>query len=796
VLPVSPEGRGLPPALFLVALTTLMFEVLLTRVFSLTLWYHFAFMAISLAMLGMTLGALLVFLRPLAWPEATLLRAMGRCTQLFAVSMTAVILLHSVMYVPNPAAHALPIALTFAAAALPFVFSGIFVCLALTRFPLRIGQLYAVDLAGAAIGCLVVIASLHWLDGVGAVICCATLAALAGALLLRGVERLLAVLVAAALAGTTAWAAIHLARYDLAAFPIHYIKGVDQYEVEYERWNSFSRIAVMKPTAWDVPAWSLSGAYAGPLDVPSRSLQIDAGAGMSLIAFDGDLGKLDILRWDLVNFVHHLRRDARICIVGSGGGRDILAAKVFGQKQVLAVELNADILNVVNGRFGDYTGHLDRDPIVRLVNDEARSYLARDRQRFDIVQVTFIDTWAATAAGAYTLSENSLYTVEGWKTFLDRLEDHGLLAVSRGMNAELDRLVALGRAALEASGATHPERHMVLVSNRHGKRQGSFGAMGILLVRKTPFPQDELAAVRRAAAQMRFDVDLEPGAARTPLLLALATGRGMEDELSRGAMNYAAPTDDQPFFFNLQRLASWKLARQNLLNWQPALLVVDLLVGVSVLALLCIALPLAFARTAFARADLPFLAFFAAIGAGFMLVEISMLQRLIIFLGHPIYSLSVILFTLLLASGAGSRLSARVANDRMRTAGAGLLALLTAVLAAAGLAGAPLMAAFQSFETPVRIAVSAGLLAAMGIFMGMAFPLGMRLAMAARPQLAPWLWAVNGAVSVVASVLAVAIAMAYGISTSFWVGVASYLVAAAAFVLTCLAGQSARATTT
>jgi hypothetical protein len=307
--------------------------------------------------------------------------------------------------------------------------------------------------------------------------------------------------------------------------------------------------------------------------------------------------------------------------------------------------------------------------------------------------------------------------------------------------------------------------------------------MGMLLVRKTPFPQEELAAVRRAAAQMRFDVDLEPGIARTGVLKSLATGRGMEHELARSTIDYAAPTDDQPFFFNLQRMESWRLARQSLLNFQPALLVVDLLVGVSALALLCIALPLAFARTAFTRADLPFLTFFAAIGAGFMLIEISMLQRLIIFLGHPIYSLSVILFVLLLASGVGSRLSARIANNRIRTAGSGLLVLLTVVLAAAGLVTAALMAGLQSSETPVRIAVSACLLAAMGIFMGAAFPLGMRLALAGRPQLAPWLWAVNGAVSVVASVLAVVIAMASGISTSFWAGVGSYLVAAAVFVM-------------
>ena len=776
------QERSLSGALFLVALATLMFEVLLTRVFSLTLWYHFAFMAISLAMFGMTLGALLVFLRPHAWPEASLRQSMGRCALLFAVTMVAVMLLHSVMFVPSPRIALWPIALTFAAAALPFVFSGIFVCLALTRFPARIGQLYAFDLAGAALGCLAVIAALEVLDGIGAVIACATLAALAGALLLRGAEQVLGALVTAALACTAGWAAIHLARHDLALFPVHYVKGTDRSEIDYERWNSFSRIAVMKPSEWDVPAWSLSSAFSGPLKIPNRALQIDAGAGTALIAFDGDLGKLEFMRWDLVNFVHHLRRDARICVVGSGGGRDILAAKVFGQKQIVAVEINADILNVVNGRFGDYTGHLDRDPIVRLVNDEARSYLARSKERFDIVQVTFIDTWAATAAGAYTLTENSLYTVEGWKTFLDRVEDNGLLAVSRGIGPELARLVALGRAALLASGVGNPEQHMVLVTNRHGKREGSFGAMGMLLVRKTPFPQEELAVLRRAAEQLRFDVDLEPGSARTGLLRVLATGQGTDPELS-GHVDYSAPTDNQPFFFNLHRLATWTLGRQQLLHQAPALLVVDLLMGVSLLALLCLALPFAFARTAFRRGDFPLLAFFAAIGTGFMLIEIAMLQRLIIFLGHPIYSLSVILFVLLLAGGIGAQLSARVAAAQLRTKGIALLALLTAVVAVAGLAIAPLTAQFQSAGTPLRVAVSAGLLAVMGIFMGAAFPLGMRLASTLRAELTPWLWAVNGATSVVASVLAVVVAMAWGISTSFWAGVASYVLAAAAFAL-------------
>ncbi len=776
--------RGLLPALFLVALATVMFEVLLTRVFSLTMWYHFAFMAISIAMFGLTLGALLVFLRPDRWPEATLLHSMGQCALLLAIYMTVVIFLHISLYLPSPNVAMLPMVLTFIGVAVPFVFSGIFICLALTRFPSQIGSLYAVDLAGAAIGCLCVIAALHWLDGVGAVLACATLAALAAAILLPGKRKAVAVLISAILGGTTIWTGIYLARHQLAAFRIEHIKGAEQEAIDYERWNSFSRIAVLKPSKSGALAWNLSTEFKGSLDIESRWLQIDAIAGTQLVGFDGDLKKVEFLRWDLPNFVHHLRPGGRVAIVGAGGGRDVLTAKLFGQKRVLAVEINGDIMRVVNDRFGDFTGHLERDPGVTFVNDEARSYLAREKERFDIVEVTFVDTFAATAAGAYALTENSLYTVEGWKVFLDRLNDDGLLAVSRGVSSELGRLVALGRAALLRTGAAQPERHMVLVTNRHGTAKSAH-RMGVLLVRKTPFGEAELGQIHRLADQLNFEVELQPGAAKSNLLLALATGRGMEDVLSSGPINYEAPTDDQPFFFYMARPSAWLLMRggESSPGSGAAVVLAALLLTVVVLTVACIALPLVFARVKLARSDTVLLAFFAAIGIGFMLIEVSMLQRLIVFLGHPVYSLSVILFVLLLAGGLGSYLSTQIRDDRLRAAGVRVLVVLAAVLVGAGLVTVPLITFFSDGETPVRVAVSGALLAVMGVFMGMAFPMGMRLAMASRRELGPWLWGVNGAMSVLASVLAVVIAMALGISASFWTGVASYVVAVGTFAI-------------
>jgi len=215
----------------------------------------------------------------------------------------------------------------------------------------------------------------------------------------------------------------------------------------------------------------------------------------------------------------------------------------------------------------------------------------------------------------------------------------------------------------------------------------------------------------------------------------------------------------------------------------PVGILMGLLIGVTALFAASVVAPLAIARIALARTDRALLVYFAAIGAGFMLIEVAMLQRLIVFLGHPAYSLSVILFVLLLATGAGARLSARLRDERLREQGLRVLLVTGVVLAAAVVLTSPLVSALKAAETPVRIAASAALLTVMGVLMGTAFPLGLRLAVASRPALAPWLWGINGATSVLGSVLAVVVAMAFGISASLWAGVASYAAAAMAFAV-------------
>src|SRR6185295_11229342 len=180
----------------------------------------------------------------------------------------------------------------------------------------------------------------------------------------------------------------------------------------------------------------------------------------------GDPEAVSHLKYDVTNVAHYLRPNSRVVVVGTGGGRDVLSALLFNQRQVTGVEINESIIDLVNRRFGDFTGHLDRDPRVQFVNDEARSYIARSPDRYDLIQISLIDTWAATAAGAFVLSENSLYTLEAWQTFLNHLEPNGVLTFSRWyfpLPGQVYRLTSIATAALMDLGIKQPRDHIIVV---------------------------------------------------------------------------------------------------------------------------------------------------------------------------------------------------------------------------------------------------------------------------------------------------------------------------------------------
>ena len=787
--------------LFMVALSTLMYEILLTRIFSVTMWYHFAFMAISIAMFGMTVGAILVYLFPKYFTQERAKYHLALSSFLFAMSIIFSFLTHLSIPIPNDILSIIglySIALTYAVISVPFVFSGICVCLALTKFPQQVSKLYAADLIGAAIGCLLLIYTLSITDGPTSVIVIAFLAS-TGTVFFAAEEgfgklRRFAIICSLLLVILATGHTI-LVNQQHSLLRLVWVKGLPEKQPIYEKWNSFSRIAVWgDANRLQQPfGWGLSSTYPSDRKVHQLSMNIDATAGTILTSFNGNLSEIEHLKYDVTNLANYIRQDSRVLVVGTGGGRDILSALVFEQSSVLGIEINENIIDAVNQTYGDFTGHLDKNPKVTFVNDEARSYIARSQDKFDIIQVSLIDTWAATVAGAFVLTENSLYTCEAWKVFLDHLNPNGVLTFSRwyfqNNPGEVYRLTSLASSSLMQLGIKEPRKHIVIVRNMNrGEASDEPDGIGTILVSREPFSDEDLNTLDEITNKMKFNLVLSPRFSLDSTFATIASGKDLDMFTARFPINIAAPTDDSPFFFHMLRLRdvfNVELLEQGAMsfNMKAVFILGALLVIVVGLTLLCIIIPLILTtEKASLRGTLSLSIFFLCIGFGFMLVEISQMQRLIIFLGHPTYALSVILFALLLSCGLGSYSTQKMSNPGMVGSTTVRLFLLICALAIFGILTPFAISMFDGSTTMLRVLVAIIIIFPLGTFMGMAFPIGMKVASTKSPSITPWLWGINGAASVCASVVAIAIALSSSISTSFWTGFSFYVVALVAFV--------------
>ncbi|HQH26261.1 MAG TPA: hypothetical protein PLP17_02605 [Oligoflexia bacterium] len=778
---------------FLLALAAISFQIVLTRIFSVTMYHHFAFVAISLTMFGMSAGAVAVYLLPQVFCSSALGTRLCQASACFALSIAISLVLHLVIPLyPAPTAVSLfAYFATYTALSVPFFFAGIAICLVLTKFTHTVNCVYATDLCGAASGCLFAVAIMNGFDGLSAALCTASAAALAGCFfaaefrlldLRRQTMMLFALLFAAAISnGLLSRAGIPLVR-------LSWVKGEWEELPAYERWNSFSRVAVGAKSDEQF-GWGFGAQCPRSASTTQRSLEIDAAGATVLTEFDGNLSPLEYLRCDITNFVHFLRKNADTAVVGSGGGRDILSALLFAQRAVLGIEINENVLDALNNQFGDFTGHLDAQPQINFINDEARSYLARSSRRFDIIQISLIDTWAATAAGALTLSENSLYTLEAWQMMLSKLTANGILSISRWFAperpAELLRSAALAAAALRANGVSSPQDHILALTNIPLDHQGSENGIGTLLISHSPFSTADLQQAAEIAAQMGFFFLSRPGSTTNPLLEALIAGN-FKDPLVHGSIyDLSPPTDDRPFFFNTLRLRSLTFWRPTAIravshNAKAIGILLFLFAVVIILSYFVIVRPLKHTlATLSGPAVWPLSAAFGFIGLGYLLIEIAQMQRLIIFLGHPVYGLTAVLFALLLTGGIGSFLTRWCSIcGKERKQLLWLFCTLIFVLGLSGVLTPAIIAKYRGCSTPVRLLVSVLSVAPIGLLMGMPFPWLMQSIRAKENSLRPWLWGVNGAASVSASILAALISLCAGISASYWIGVICYAGAA------------------
>lgn len=766
---------------FLASMGGLMLELMLTRFGSVLMYYHFAFLSISLALLGTSIGGIGVYVLANRFPkERALIQASLFALLLATATVGALTVVLSIPLSPSISLETLQTAqgIGFLAAVLsmgvPFIFLGFCLAIVLKHFSADISRVYFVDLVGAAAGCLFLIPVLGVLDGIAAVMLIAFVFALAALLF--------------------AWAASHTA-YQMAAIAacvliggfglynshsdalrIRYSKGLAEVPPLLERWNSLSRIAVFPPNRSARGDATALAESASGLD--RMLIDIDAGASTVMTRFDGDFSKVEALKSEVASVVYRLTPKRNVLIIGAGGGNDVLTALAFGSEAVTAVEMNPLMFEVAT-HFEEFNGGIFEHPAVTTVVDEARSYISHTPQQFDVIQATLVDTWAASAAGAFALTENYLYTQEAFAHYWDHLTDEGIFTMTRfyieNDPKELLRLLALPLAVMDQKGVVQPHDHLVVVKREF---------LATILWKKSPFTADELRIIDEANAAYWFPIIYTPYNAADPVISEFITSPDREAFFDAYASNVRAPTDNQPFFFffNKTNNSSPIQALRNMLSGtdEPSALLASLFVLLSTLTILFIFLPLLlFDRAAaFARPGLfaELFLYFAALGVGFIVVEIVLIQRFILFLGHPIYATTVILFSLLLFGGAGSYLTRSLSRRSWFSRTRAILLLLVLLLIYNW--GLPrFIEHFIQLPSMARIVVTVLLICPLGLLMGMPFPLGIMRVDQVASSLIPWVWGINGAFSVIGSVLAALLSIQYGFATAMAMGTAVYAVA-------------------
>jgi len=768
-----------------VSAAILMTELALTRIFSVTMYYHFAFLAISIALFGLSASGVFVYVlraRLSSISTRALLTSAALVYALVTIVALACLVRIRVGLNYSPSNLALMLAI-YLLAALPFFAGGAVISVAFARLVDRINLVYSADLVGAATGCLVLIPLLDWLGAPGVVLTAAALAFGAAVCFAPSASR---VYITAGVIGLFSLPAAAQAT-GAAPFDVVNTKGHEGDRILFDKWNSFSRVAVYDRQHGD---WSLSPSFKG-IRGDSLFMDIDSAASTPILKGTGNPTDATYLRYELTALAYHLvERPAGFTalVIGPGGGRDLLSALVFGSRHVDAVEINPIIArDVMLDRFRDYSGGVYAHPRVAVHVDDGRSFIRRSASRYDVIQASLVDTWAATAAGAYTLTENSLYTTEAFGEYIDHLTDDGLLSITRWVFDGL-RLVTLAQEACAARGLDAAQHLAIVRKDR----------VATFLLKRQPFTPDESTRLQRIADQLEFEVLYAPGAgprstaaeppemdrARTRVSdyreLILAPDR--ERFLAGYPIDIRPTTDDRPFFFHTTRLRDQlnvAFGRSMLFgNGLSALLT---LIGISVLLVaLFVGAPLLVGGARPASGWSRWLLYFGSLGAGFMLLEVALLQRFVLLLGHPVYSLTVTLFSLLVGTGIGSFISRRVDQERLK--GAALRALATVVvLALLSALVLPIVIDYAiAWPLPFRLVAAVALLVPAGVLLGVPLPTGMRLVAASRPEIIPWGWGMNGALSVLGAAAAVFLAMNWGFFVTLSIAALTYALATAA----------------
>ncbi|HUB52164.1 MAG TPA: hypothetical protein VL986_08460, partial [Terracidiphilus sp.] len=549
-------GGAFFTGLLLLSAASLMYEIVLTRLLSVVCWYYLAFVSVSMAMFGMTAGALFVQLRPSLFAKELLPVRLYQSVLAMAISMPLALLF--MLAIPLDISLAAQTAVSFvlfsSVIAVPFFFSGIAVCISLTRMPFSMGRIYFVDLGGAALGCLCAVALLSLVDAPSAIfdisaILFVSASAFADYAQRTGSQRncLIAVVSMILVAGVNS-STVH------GIQPIWSKGKIDAREYIFsEKWNPISKVRLYDAERTPPYLWGPSPRTPDFM-IEAMVLDIDNSASTEITRFNGDLSALPFLRYDVTSIAAPLRRGGSAAIIGVGGGRDVLNCAVNGFHRIVGIEVNSAIADITSRQLDSFSG-FSKIPGFELHQDEGRSYLTRSGERFDLIQASLVDTWAATSAGAMTLSENSLYTVEGWRVFYEHLKPGGIITFSRwyrdSTKSETYRLYGVAYAAMLSEGVADPASHLALIQS---------GPIATLLASNQPFSPQDIASLKKTSSEMVFTILAMPGEPLAiPELQRISetkTVAAMASLRTENGLDYSPTFDSSPYFFNPIHLRS------------------------------------------------------------------------------------------------------------------------------------------------------------------------------------------------------------------------------------------------
>jgi predicted membrane-bound spermidine synthase len=756
-------------------MSVLLLELAVSRIFSVVLFYHYAFLVISLAILGLASGAVLVRLFPLPRGEAAHhKRTTAVCiTALLAILPALFVAMNTNVWLVTSMETAKRLAFIFFMFLVPFTLAGYAIASTMVVGVSRVAKLYFYDLLGGSLGCILFVPVVSSLGGVNAVLAAGALLGVAAVVWsIRSSSRALQVSSAVT---SILMLLIITVNMDGSLLDLKFKRGLPIENEEFVAWNAFSRVSVLKQE--DDTKW----------------IEIDGGAGtwipdMNLDTEEGDwtrnkFGRVgpDMAFW--------LRKPRKSMIIGTGGGNDIVRAIVSGSESVTAVEINPIIADdVMLGAYREYSNNLYARPEVTVVIEDGRTFVRRTKEEFDVIQLSQVDTWAASASGAYSLTENYLYTVDAIYDYISKLSPDGLLSISRWEFTpprETLRLAATVLETLVALGIEDPSRHIVVLLDQYLDNSRLF--FGTVIVGLQPFTPEQIQILAERTTMAVSKIAYAPyyDAGEENFRALMNTNTDDRDEyINSYPLNITPTTDDSPFFFFTGR---WKNTFRDMfrvyesgdtINTGAQFLLVATLAITALAVVLFLFLPLMFLRlpNPFSRDVLPLLGLALAVGLGYIIVEVAMIQSFIIFLGQPVYSLTVIIFSFLLFSSLGSRISAQFSDRSAHHLAMFSTVAICIVLFVYKLFLPLIISAFQANIIWEKLGITALMVMPLGVLMGIPFPTALRLAAQNKGRLIEWMWSVNASATVFGSVLAVFTFVTVGVASGLLAGSVCYFI--------------------